>query len=249
MTTTRDAKGWLTWPKPNPSARVRLFCFPYAGGGASIFRSWPDELPKDIEICAVQSPGRENRFREARYTRLSALVPVLGEALMPFLDVPYAVFGHSLGALAGFELARYLRRNHAPMPSRLLVSSHRAPQLPDRHPQTYHLPDAEFVNELRRLNGIPDAVADEPDLMELMLPLLRADVEMAETYGYTAEPPLLCPISAFGGMLDKDVNEEELSAWREQTQGKFVLHLLPGDHFYFTAHRTMFLQAIIADLR
>ncbi|HKD77244.1 MAG TPA: thioesterase domain-containing protein, partial [Ktedonobacterales bacterium] len=129
-----------------------------------------------------------------------------------------------------------------------LVSSHRAPQLPDRHPQTYQLSDAEFVTELRRLNGIPDAVAGNPDLMELMLPLLRADVEMAETYSYTAEPPLPCPITAFGGALDKDVNEEELSEWREQTQGAFALHLLPGDHFYFTANRATFLQSLVADL-
>ncbi len=248
MTTTRPFDAWVTCPKPNPQARLRLFCFPYAGGGASLFRTWSDDLPPEVEVCPVKLPGRENRFREARHTRLMPLVHALGEVIQPHLTLPFAFFGHSMGALISFELTRYLRKLHAPLPAHLFVSAHRAPHLPDRKSPIYDLPDPQFLEELRLLNGMPGEVLDNAELMELMLPLLRADFAIAETYAYTDDTPLSCPISAFGGLADEEVNQEEATAWREQTLGAFTLRMLPGDHFFLFKERPALLQAISADV-
>ncbi len=248
MATTRAFDAWVTCPKPNPQARLRLFCFPYAGGGASLFRTWADELPVEVEVCPVQLPGRESRFREARYTRLMPLVHALGEVVQPYLTLPFAFWGHSMGALLSFELARYLRRQRAPLPVYLFASAHRAPHLPDRKAPIYDLPDPQFVAELRQLNGVPAEVLENAELMELMLPLLRADFAIAETYAYSEDAPLSCPISAFGGMTDEEVNEEEVAAWREQTLGAFRMRMLPGDHFFLFTQRAALLQAVSEDV-
>ena len=250
MTNSRDTNPWITVPKPNLGARLRLFCFPYAGGGASLFRGWPDELPPQVEICAIQPPGRESRFTEPRFTRLPPLISALEEAITPYLaSKPFAFFGHSLGALAIFELTRALRRRGGPLPARLFVSAHRAPQLPERHQQFHTLSDADFVAGMRTLNGIPTSVAENADLMEVMIPLLRADVELAETYAYTPEPPLPCAISAFGGVLDEEVSRDDMAAWREQTAADFAVRMLPGDHFYLTKQRALLFQAVLYDLQ
>ena len=244
MATTSMFDAWVTCPKPNPQARLRLFCFPYAGGAASLFRTWSEELPAGVEVCPVQLPGRESRFREARYTRLMPLVHALGDVIQPYLTLPFAFFGHSMGALISFELARYLRRQNAPMPGRLFVSAHRAPHLPDPKAPIYNLPDSQFLEELRLLNGMPREVLENAELMELMLPLLRADFAIAETYAYTEDAPLACPISAFGGLADSEVSSEEVAAWRAQTLGNFTVRMLPGDHFFLFKQRSTLLQAI-----
>lgn len=244
MATTRAFDAWVTCPKPNPQARLRLFCFPYAGGAASLFRTWSEELPSEVEVCPVQLPGRESRFREARYTRLMPLVHALGDVIRPYLTLPFAFFGHSMGALIGFELARYLRRQNAPTPTHLFVSAHRAPHLPDPKAPIYDLPDPQFLEELRLLNGMPPKVLENAELMELMLPLLRADFAIAETYSYTEDTPLACPISAFGGLADGEVSHEEMAAWHAQTLSTFRLCMLPGDHFFLFKQRPMLLQAI-----
>ena len=248
MATSRDYSVWVTCPKPNPQARLRLFCFPYAGGGASLFRQWADDMPADIEICPIQPPGRESRFSEPRFTHVPALVEALGPAITPFLTLPFAFFGHSLGAATSFELARYLRRHGSPMPQHLFVSAHRAPQLVDQHLPIHTLPDAIFLEELQRLNGIPSEVAAEADLMELMLPLLRADLSLAETYTYSEDAPLSCPISAFGGLADEGVSRDDMAAWQQQTTNSFTLHMLPGDHFFFAKNRFELIKAIMQDL-
>jgi medium-chain acyl-[acyl-carrier-protein] hydrolase len=248
MTTTRVFDAWVTCPKPGPQARLRLFCFPYAGGGASLFRTWADDLPAQVEVCPIQLPGRESRFREARYSRLMPLVHALGDVIQPYLTVPFAFFGHSLGALISFELTRYLRRQGAPLPVCLFASAHRAPHLPDPKPPIYNLPDPRFLGELRLLNGMPGEVLENAELMELMLPLLRADFAVAETYAYTEDAPLSCPISAFGGLADDEVSQEEAAAWHTQTLGAFTLRMLPGDHFFLVKERATLLQAIAADV-
>jgi len=236
---------WIMCFKPNPQARLRLFCFPYAGGGASLFRPWSDLLPTSIEICAIQPPGRENRFREARFTHLPELVTALDTAIDPWVQsLPFAFFGHSLGALTSFELTRTLYRRHGPMPMHLMVASHRAPQLPERHLRLSDLPDAIFLQELRRLNGTANDVAENSDLMEVLMPLLRADFAVAESYTYQQETPLPCPIAAIGGSADADVGKEELAAWQTETTGPFSLHLLEGDHFFLTTHRSALFQVI-----
>jgi medium-chain acyl-[acyl-carrier-protein] hydrolase len=240
---------WIVVPTPNPQARLRLFCFPYGGAGAHLFRSWPVGLPTDIELCAVQLPGRENRLREEPYTEVSRAVSALAEALAPHFDLPFAFFGHSLGAFLAFELTRQLRRHHRLGPGALLVSGQRAPQLPDRFPPLYQLPDDEFLSEVhRRYDAIPAVVRHSADLMALLLPQLRADFTMNDTYACEDDRKLDCPISCFGGEGDPETTAEELNAWREQTHGEFKLRPMPGGHFFIRSEQELFLRTLSEDL-
>jgi len=249
MTVASALDSWVTYRKPSPQVRLRLFCFPYAGGGVSIFRAWSDGLPADVEVCPVQLPGRGTRLMEPPFTRLSPLVQALAEALFPLLDKPFAFFGHSLGALVSFELARQLRRQYAVQPVRLFISADRAPQISYRDPPIHSLPEGEFLVELRRLNGTPREVLEDEELRQIMLPLLRADFAVYETYGYRTEPPLNCPISAFGGLQDHRVSRGDLEAWREQTSVSFSLRMFPGDHFFLNTTQPPLLGALSQDLR
>lgn len=239
-----------SWVKLNPQMRrrVRLFCFPYAGGGGSAYFSWISEISPDIEICPVQLPGREDRLSEAPFTCIEPLVDELAQALAPYMDIPFAFYGHSLGALISFELARYLRRQHSPIPMHLFVSGCPAPQLPPVDSPISQLPEEEFVQALRRFNGTPDTVLRDADLMQVLLPLLRADFAVYETYSYVAEEPLACPISAYGGLQDFRATRDSIEAWRLQTSSTFIIRMYVGDHFFIHAKRKVFLQGIRQDL-
>jgi medium-chain acyl-[acyl-carrier-protein] hydrolase len=246
--TTETTQAWITCARPNPQACVRLFCFPYAGGSASIFRTWSGGLPAEIEVCPVQLPGRGSRLMEPPYTRLSRLVQTLSRVLHPYMDVPFAFFGHSMGALLCFELARQLRRLYGLNPLHLFVSGHRAPQIPDPDPPIHQLPDDEFMEELHCLNGTPEDVLQNALLMQLMLPALRADFEMCEAYMYTIEAPLGCPISAFGGLQDQNILRSDLEAWRDQTSVSFKLRMFPGDHFFLHTSKLLLLETLSEEL-
>ncbi len=240
-----DANPWIVRPRRNSPANLRMFCFPYAGAGASAYRTWPAAMRADVELCLVQAPGREGRFTEKPFTRVADLVPAAVDGLAPLLTVPFVFFGHSLGALVSFEIALELRRRGLPMPLHLFVSGHRAPHLPNPNPPLRHLPDTQFVDELcRRYNGIPQAVLDNPELLELMLPCLRADFNTFETYEFTDAVPIACGISAFGGRQDPRVSEAELAGWRDRTAGDFTLTMFDGNHFYLQEHRDALLAMI-----
>ncbi|HEX8652349.1 MAG TPA: thioesterase II family protein [Pyrinomonadaceae bacterium] len=241
---------WLACSDRNPQANLRLFCFPYAGGGAHLFRSWPDQLPVTIEVCPVQLPGRERRLNEPCFTRLPSLVEAAARALLPHLKKPFALFGHSMGTLISFELARLLRRELGIEPVHLFVSGCAAPQIPGRaEPLTYNLPEPEFLRELQRLNGTPKAVLDHPEMMQLMMPILRADFEVTQTYAYATDAPLGCPITAFGGLHDQDVTRADLEAWREQTTASFSLRMFPGDHFFLHPAQSLLLRTLAQQLQ
>jgi medium-chain acyl-[acyl-carrier-protein] hydrolase len=243
------ASPWLSHWQHRPHARVRLFCFPYAGGGASIFQKWSQLLPQEIEICPVQLPGREERLAEKPFSTMSSLLDTLVPLLLPYLDIPYAFFGHSMGTLISFELARHLSRIEQSLkPVHLFVAGHTAPQLPDPDPPTYHLPEQEFIEELRRLKGTPEEVLKNEELLHMLLPLLRADFALCQTYSYAREQSLTCPISAFGGLQDADVSRESLGAWSEQTSGPFKMRIFPGDHFFLQKEWVSLLQALSLDL-
>jgi len=223
---------WLPNLKPKPQAKVRLFCFPYAGGSTLIYRKWQDSLSPDIEVCPVQLTGRGSRLQETPFKSMTQLIPALAQGLTDYLDKPCAFFGHSMGAMISFELARYLKRVKGFEITHLFVSGRRAPQIPNLDPYTFNLPEPEFVEELRRLNGTPKEVLFHAELMRLMIPLLRADFELVETYSYVPGSPLTCPITAFGGLEDGDEVAGRLDPWREQTESLFSLHMFPGDHFF-----------------
>ncbi|CAG0937561.1 medium-chain acyl-[acyl-carrier-protein] hydrolase [Thermoflexales bacterium] len=243
-----NLNSWVICPKPVAQARLRLFCFPYAGGGASVFRDWPNYFPSSIEVCAVQLPGREGRWREPLFTHWEPLVQALVDSLQPYYDRPFAFFGHSLGALISFELARALARQNKPAPLHLCVAGHAAPQVPNTEPAIHQLPKPEFIKKLRALSGTPAEVLQNAELMELFLPVLRADFAVNETYTYTPGSPLECPISAFGGLQDEMSVPAELEGWRNQTRQAFTLRLLPGDHFFLHSARPLLLHSLVQDL-
>jgi medium-chain acyl-[acyl-carrier-protein] hydrolase len=239
---------WLSCQRVRSRASLRLLCFPYAGGSASIFHRWSDNLPATVDVCPIQLPGRGSRMLEPSMTDMSSIVKAIAEAMLPHLDRPFAFLGHSMGATISFELARYLRAKHGVEPSHLFVSGCRAPQSSRETMMIYDLPDAAFMEELRRLNGTPGEVLEYPELMRLMMPTLRADFELAQTYTYSAGAPLSCSITAFGGLQDKGVSRRQLQAWGTQTSADFSLHMLPGDHFFIHQSQPLFLKALSREL-
>lgn len=224
--------------------RLRLFCFPYAGGSAHIFDAWPGLLPSSLEVVAVQLPGRGKRFAERPYVRLASLVTDLQWAIAPLLDRPFAIFGHSMGALLAFELTRCIRRKGWKLPVQLFVSGARAPhnQPPER--QLHTLSKREFVAELRQLNGTPPEILEAQELIELLLPTLYADFELLETYTYAAEAALPVPITALGGLDDPTMSPHDLSAWRAHTSEGFCAIMFPGDHFFIKGCERQLLRLL-----
>lgn len=245
MADTPIISPWIQYRQYKLKARIRLFCLPHAGSGASLFRTWPENVPPEIEICPIQLPGRENRLSDAPFSCMSQLIAPLAQALFPYLDMPYALFGHSMGSLICFDLARYLRHvGHDQAPIHLFVSGHRAPQLPDPDPPIHALPAPEFVKELRRLKGTPEEVLQHEELLQLLIPLLKADFSLCETYVYKHERSLDCPITAFGGLQDEEVSREALASWSQQTSASFSIRFFVGNHFFIYQEQAALLQAI-----
>lgn len=247
--TTLHYNRWIGCCKRNPQSHLRLFCYPYAGGGGSIFSRWPTALPNFVEVCPVQLPGRGERLREPAFTSLTPLVHAITQAMQQFLDRPFAFFGHSMGATIAFEVARLLRKQGRAEPVHLFVSGCAAPQVRLPKGSTYTLPDDEFLRELGRLNGTPAILLQEPAIMRILLPSIRADFEVHDTFEYRAEPPLRCPITAFGGSQDLEVTLEHLAAWRAQTETSFSMHVLDGDHFFINTLSESLLRLLSDELR
>jgi medium-chain acyl-[acyl-carrier-protein] hydrolase len=239
------------WFQSSPArgrVEFKLFCFPYAGGTASIYRSWANHLPSTTQVIPIELPGRGGRLSEPPFVSFTPLVSALAEAMLPLLDAPFGFFGHSMGAVISFELARYLRRAYGREPHALCASGRRAPHVPDTDPVTYNLPHDEFIEELRRIDGTPTEVLEHAELMELMLPLLRADFQLIQTYEYIEGDPLRCPIFAYGGLQDDEENRERMLKWGEQTESRFKLHMLPGDHFFLRSSQSLLLELLARDL-
>ncbi len=244
----RPVSIWLQRLAPRPRARARLFCFAPAGGSAAVYRLWPAGLPESLDVCAVQLPGRGNRLREPTIANIPALVEALLTALDPFLDLPFAIFGHSMGAVLGSEVARTLAAEGRP-PRHLIVSARRPPHLGNAEPPLHPLPDAEFVTAINlRYGGIPPELLQHADVLELLLPSLRADMTAIETHRPTQGAPLPFPVSAFGGADDRFTPAEHLEAWRGETSAAFRSRIFPGGHFYLDTCRDDLLADIAATL-
>lgn len=240
MTTTHPAiirserTAWLRRPRPRPHARVRLVCLPHAGGSASFYRALAAALPDHLEAIAVQYPGREDRFTEPCVTDLRRLAGLVTEALVPLLDRPIALFGHSLGASLGHEIALLLQQRARP-PAHLFVSAQPAPH--HLEPGTFHLAgDDALLAELRRVGGLASGVLDDPELRAIVLPAVRADYRAIETYRPVPGPLLECPVTALVGSDDPDAPIAQVRDWAAYTAARFQLRVLPGGHFYLSEH-------------
>jgi len=235
---------WIWRPKPNEQADVRLFCIPHAGGSAMIFRTWPQDLPDSVEVCAIELPGHGRRIREAPYSRMRTLVVALVEAMLPYLDRPYALFGHSFGALVCFEAARALKNHQGSSPAHLCISGAKAPQLVADGSFFHKQPDAVLIDEVRRLGGTPEAILENEEMASAMLPAIRADYEILETYAYSDAAPLSCPILGMVGAADPEIDRASLQAWAEHTTDGFKMEIFPGDHFYLDQSQARVLQIL-----
>jgi len=244
---------WIRVPVRRRAAQVRLFCFPHAGAGGSVYWPWSKDLPDWIEVCAVELPGRETRLKEQPFTRMSDLLDALIPAIEDAFDRPFAFFGHSMGSALAHEAAVRLEQSGGPAPAHLFVSGRRSPTLAESEPPLHPLPDDEFLAEImNRYGGIPEELLEHPDVISLLLPSIRADITVLETSAKSAgldgaqAARLSCPITAFGGIDDPRATRAKLDAWAELTSGAFRLRMFAGGHFYLTSQRGPLLRELEA---
>lgn len=238
---------WITRPRPRPDADIRLLCLPHAGAGAAMFHPLAARLPPAIELLAVALPGRESRLSEPPMTRMQPLIAALADAVAGITARPYAMFGHSMGALLAFELARELRRRDLPLPRTLVVSARRAPTVANSEPALHPLPDDRFVKELvRRYDAIPAAIMNEPELMALFVPILKADFAVFETHTHSDEPPLACALATYGG--HDDPQTEQMHGWAGLVSGAHRTRIFDGGHFYYADQRDALARTLAEDI-
>lgn len=239
---------WFPGMEEAAASALRLCCFPYAGGGTSVFRNWAAYMPAGVAVVSARLPGRESRTSEKPIEKIEEMVERMAGALRCCLDRPFAFFGHSMGAMIAFELARYLRRHKLPMPVTLLVAGARAPQFRRAHVPPPAPTDEEFLHELRQLGGVPREILDNEDLLRFLLPALKADSALGRAYVYRDEPPLDVAIRAYVGRGDERLPPAVVQAWSEQTTASFAMREFPGGHFFIHTAEEEFLTALREDL-
>jgi medium-chain acyl-[acyl-carrier-protein] hydrolase len=227
--------------------RMRLYCFPYAGGGTEIYADWHTVLA-GIEVCTVQLPGRGMRYREPPIDMLPQLLAELAQLTSQDRSLPFAFFGHSLGALIAFELARYCRRHYLPLPQRLVVSGCDAPNQRKSGGNLHTLTDEDLIAALRTYNGTPPQVLAHADLMALVLPSIRADFALSERYAYRLQPPLALPLSVYVGKDDMLLSPDSVKGWSVETSETCRTQWFNGDHFFLHAQRDAVLETLLIDL-
>ena len=239
---------WFISVKRQTQPAIRLFCLPFAGGTAATYRSWANYLPASIELVPVELPGRGMRFSEPLFVASQPLIAALAEAMQPYLAQPYLFFGHSMGALLSFELTRWLATHYQSQPQQLFVSGHRAPHLAAADTTTHQLSDPDLLQKVRTIDGTPKEVLEQHELMQLMLPILRADFPICDTYQFQPAQPLNVAISAFGGFQDPMVKRHDIAAWREHTTAEFQMHMFPGGHFFLQTAQAAFFKTLSHEL-
>ncbi|MEU3229446.1 thioesterase II family protein [Nocardiopsis alba] len=237
----------VRWNRP-PSPRVRLFCLPHAGGGAASYRQWGRYLPPDVEVIAFRLPGRETSYREPALTSIEPIVSTIVQEATPLLDLPHVWFGHSMGSLLAFEVCRALRDLGPSEPAALLVSGRNAPHIPPHHPPVHKAARSDLLARLRSLGGTPKALLDDPSVLPLLLPPLRADFTVVESYEHRTGSPLEYPITVYNGTEDRETTPGGLAAWRDHTKSDCVVRSFPGGHFFLHDRPGEVLAALGRDL-
>jgi medium-chain acyl-[acyl-carrier-protein] hydrolase len=240
---------WFSTPLKQPQARLRLFCFPGAGAGGAMFRAWGPPLGPDVEVWGGELPGHWKRIDEPLVRAMEPLVAGFTEAMRPALDKPYALFGFSMGALVAFEAARALRRQGAAAPRHLFVAGRFAPDVPFPGDPLHLRADASFVEGMGQVYGLPENMTQDADLLRLIVPMMRADMQLLETYEYRAEPPFDCPMSGFAGDRDPAVQGALLEGWAKHTTGGFQSQRFPGPHHFLERNTDGVVRAIKTALR
>ena len=227
--TTNSA--WFTRFKKKSNCRVRLVCFPFAGGAANSFRDWSDKLPAEVDLLVAELPGRGMRFAEPLIGNITTLSSKMADAFLPYQDLPYVFFGHSLGSLVCFELARTLRKRGQSQPKLLIASGKKPPQFPPDS-RLHDLPDSRLIEALQDYDGTPEAILKNQELMKIVLPVMRADFSLNENYQLVQESKFDFPMQAWGGFEDDGVPEDALTLWGEHTTHQFNHYMFEGGHFY-----------------
>lgn len=241
---------WLRCLHPKSESVLRLFCFPPAGSGALFFRKWAlaDVFP-EAEVYAICLPGRESRLREPLFTDIHLLVSALLPNMISYLDIPFLIVGHSLGAIVGFEVVNRLQNQGLPLPLKLFVSARQAPTTNLNTNELHLLPNSKLKEKLHLYAGTPVAVLQNDELMNLFLPIIRADLKMNETYNAGRGVQLDCPISAFAGLNDPVTSVSDVSRWAEHTKRSFELHTYPGGHFPTNEEIRLIMSIIEAEVK
>jgi medium-chain acyl-[acyl-carrier-protein] hydrolase len=235
---------WFKKYRYTAAARLRLFCFPYAGGSAQIFEGWEKSLPDWVDVFALQSPGRTVRFAEPPISNLRTKISIVADEIQPYLDIPHVFVGHSNGALTAFELARELQSRGGNQLRHIVLSAKRAPHLPKRE-RIHDLPFDQFVARLRTLKATPAEILENEELMQLFEPMLRADFALSETHQFTPGVRIESPTTLFWGEGDDEVPKEDMLAWSEHVAAALDFVPFAGDHFFIHSHR----NAVVGKVR
>ena len=235
---------WFVIPKPNINAEIKLICFPYAGGSAVTYLNWAQQIADNVELIIVQPPGRGPRMFEPLHKEMTTLIAELLIHFPTLLNKPYILFGHSLGSRVAFELMAELSKLAQPLPKHFIASGSKGPHLFSDKKSLHALSDEEFIIELEQLSGTPKAVLENRELMELFLPVLRADFQIAETYRYDGSSKFPCTLSVLGGRDDIDIPREKLESWTTFFEKTTQICLLDGDHFFIDNHQEQVLKKV-----